>query len=79
MMDLADASVEDMKVNQLLETMFEQAGIKGKENMTFEDFKKIFASEEHGEILKKATLGLDGNSCFRVLKEINADSFNNEL
>ncbi|XP_071091367.1 dual oxidase 1-like [Haliotis cracherodii] len=59
MMDLADASVEDMKVNQLLETMFEQAGIKGKENMTFEDFKKIFASEEHGEILKKATLGLD--------------------
>ncbi|XP_041371604.1 dual oxidase 2-like [Gigantopelta aegis] len=59
MMDLADASVDQARVDQLLNSMFEQAGISGKNKMTFDDFKKIFASDDHREILNKATMGLD--------------------
>ena len=59
-MDLADASVDQERVDKLLNSMFEQAGISGKNKMTLNDFKKIFASDDHRDILNKATMGLDG-------------------
>nr|KAG5701353.1 hypothetical protein BaRGS_006127 [Batillaria attramentaria] len=59
MLDLADASVDnEQRVEQLIQGMFQQAGLTDKSVMTFDDFCKIFASEEHGEILQNATLGL---------------------
>ncbi|ESO87606.1 hypothetical protein LOTGIDRAFT_235056 [Lottia gigantea] len=59
MMDMADATLDDSRVDTFLDHMFEQAGIANKQTMTFDDFKKIFASEEHGEILQNATLAFD--------------------
>ncbi|KAL8598120.1 hypothetical protein ACOMHN_030406 [Nucella lapillus] len=59
MLDLADASIDDdERVEQLIQGMFRQAGIGDKTTMTFDDFSNIFANEEHGQILKDATLGL---------------------
>ncbi|PVD19871.1 hypothetical protein C0Q70_20364 [Pomacea canaliculata] len=63
MLDLAEATVDnEERVDQLIQSMFEQAGISDKSTMTFDDFCKIFASNEHGEILKNATIGLEGQS-----------------
>ncbi|KAK6179799.1 hypothetical protein SNE40_012075 [Patella caerulea] len=59
MMDLADASIEDTRVDKLLDQMFQHAGIANKQHMTFDDFKKIFVSEEYSDILKNSTLALD--------------------
>ncbi|XP_076444374.1 dual oxidase 2-like [Babylonia areolata] len=59
MLDLADAAIDDdERVEMLIQSMFDQAGVHDKSTMTFDDFCKVFASEEHGHILKEATLGL---------------------
>ncbi|XP_076465634.1 dual oxidase 2-like isoform X2 [Babylonia areolata] len=61
MLDLADTELDsDDRVDQLIHNMFQQAGLTDKSSMTFQDFCKIFASEEHGQILKDATIGLGG-------------------
>ena len=63
MLDLADAAIDDdERVNQLIQSMFAKAGLTDKATMSFEDFCQIFASDEHGHILKDATLGLAGES-----------------
>ena len=63
MLELADATVDsEERVDQLIQAMFTQAGIKDKSTMTFDDFCKVFASEEHGHILKDATIGLAGRN-----------------
>jgi hypothetical protein len=61
MLDLADAALDsEEKVQRLIQAMFDQAGIRDKTHMDFDDFCKIFASEEHGDILKDAMFGLEG-------------------
>ena len=63
MLELADATVDsEERVEQLIQAMFQQAGIADKTTMTFEDFCKVFASEEHGQILENATIGLAGSN-----------------
>ncbi|KAK7116278.1 hypothetical protein V1264_001988 [Littorina saxatilis] len=59
MLDMAEAAIDsEDRVNQLIQTMFQQAGLRDKTSMTFDDFCKVFASEEHEHILKDATIGL---------------------
>jgi hypothetical protein len=65
MLDLADAGIEsDDKVQKLIQAMFDQAGIRDKQQMDFDDFCKIFASSDYGDILQDATLGLNGKNKF---------------
>lgn len=40
--------------------MYKAANISYGSDITFEDFKKIFASDEYAGTLQKATLNLDG-------------------
>ncbi|KAK7499705.1 hypothetical protein BaRGS_00009046, partial [Batillaria attramentaria] len=54
--DLRDEST----VAQLVDVMFREAGVEGKDTMTFEDFRKVFASREYASTLQKATLGNQG-------------------
>ena len=58
---MSDTSLEDNYIEQLLETLYKQAGLTTGQNMNFDAFKKIFASDEYEQTLEKATLTLQGN------------------
>lgn len=62
MLDLADTTVADEELSHLVQGMYAQAGIGSKNNMDFEDFKKIFASKEYEKTLHEATLSLEGKN-----------------
>ena len=61
MLDLSDTSLGNEYVEQLLDTLYKQAGLTTKQNMNFDAFKKIFAAEEYEQTLENATLNLQGN------------------
>ncbi|KAK3606293.1 hypothetical protein CHS0354_037969 [Potamilus streckersoni] len=59
-LDLADGNLEDDQVNQLINTVYSQAGLKNTDIMDFDTFKQIFASDDYEKIFENATLKLDG-------------------
>ena len=60
MMDLSDTSLDNNYVDQLIDMLYNQAGLAKRQNMDFNAFKKLFAAEEFEQTLQKATLGLQG-------------------
>ncbi|KAK3606271.1 hypothetical protein CHS0354_037947 [Potamilus streckersoni] len=61
-LDLSDSSLSDDQVNQLIDTLYSQAGLRDTDNINFDSFKKIFASDEYEQIFEHATLQLDGRA-----------------
>ena len=53
---------DDSTLQQLVDVMFRQAGIEHKDEMTFEDFRRVFASKEYASTLQAATLANQGRS-----------------
>lgn len=47
--------------------MYKAANISYGSDITFEDFKKIFASDEYAGTLQKATLNLDGKYMYSLV------------
>ena len=64
--DVRDSST----VTQLVDVMFREAGIEHKNEMTFEDFCKVFASREYASTLQAATLANQGTSCASLAQTI---------
>lgn len=62
MLDLSDSSLASTDVDTLVITLYQQVGIPPGQNMTFNDFKKLFASEEYERTLELATLQLQGKA-----------------
>ncbi|KAL3866800.1 hypothetical protein ACJMK2_044068 [Sinanodonta woodiana] len=60
MLDLSDSSLNDEQVNQLIDSLYSQSGLRDTDNMSFDIFKHIFASDEYERIFENATLTLDG-------------------
>ena len=60
MLDLSDTSLDANYVDQLIDTLYSQSGLGKRQNMNFEAFKKIFASDEYERTLENATLKLQG-------------------
>ena len=56
--DVSDAST----LQQLVDVMFREAGIAHKDEMTFDDFRMVFASKEYASTLQAATLANQGRS-----------------
>jgi len=46
-------------MSSLIGTMYQTAGLRDNENMSYADFSKIFASDEYAKTLEKASLGVD--------------------
>lgn len=59
LLDLSDSTLDDKKMEELVTSMYKAANISYGSDITFEDFKKIFASDEYAGTLQKATLNLD--------------------
>ncbi|XP_076465945.1 dual oxidase 1-like [Babylonia areolata] len=53
---------DDSAVTQLVDVIFREAGIEDKNEMTFEDFSKVFASREYASTLQAATLSNAGSA-----------------
>ena len=64
MLDLSDTSIDSNYIEQLIDTLYNQAGLGQRQNMSFEAFKKIFASDEYERTLENATLKLQGEVLF---------------
>ncbi|XP_062620936.1 dual oxidase 2-like [Saccostrea cucullata] len=60
LLDLSDSSLDERKMEELVQSMYKAANLSYGADITFEDFKRIFASEEYAGTLQKATLNLDG-------------------
>ncbi|KAK3096749.1 hypothetical protein FSP39_002883 [Pinctada imbricata] len=60
LLDLTDSKVDHAKLDELVSSMYRTANVREGSDMTFNDFKKIFASDEYAGTLQKATLNLDG-------------------
>ena len=60
LLDLSDSKVDKNKLEQLVSSMYKAAGVREGSDMTFKDFKTIFANDEYAGTLEKATLNLDG-------------------
>lgn len=67
-MDLSDSTLDDKKMEELVTSMYKAANISYGSDITFEDFKKIFASDEYAGTLQKATLNLDGKYLYNLIK-----------
>lgn len=48
--------------------MYKAANISYGSDITFEDFKRIFASDEYAGTLQKATLNLDGKYMYNLVE-----------
>ncbi|KAK3607886.1 hypothetical protein CHS0354_036708 [Potamilus streckersoni] len=59
MLDLSDSSLREDQVNQLIDSLYSQSGLRDTDNMNFDIFKHIFASDEYERIFENATLMLD--------------------
>ncbi|KAK3606296.1 hypothetical protein CHS0354_037972 [Potamilus streckersoni] len=60
-LDLSDGNLGDDQVNQLIDALYFQAGLRKNDNIKFDTFKQIFASDEFEKIFENATLKLDGD------------------
>ena len=73
MLDLSDTSIDANYIEQLIDTLYNQAGLGQRQNMNFEAFKRIFASDEYERTLENATLKLQGKiSTHDIFKKITA-------
>lgn len=53
-------------MEELVTSMYKAANLSYGADILFEDFKKIFASEEYAGTLQKATLNLDGRNLIMI-------------
>lgn len=60
LLDLSDSTLDKSKMADLISSMYRVANVREGSDMTFADFKKIFADEEYAKTLASATLDLDG-------------------
>ncbi|KAK3606272.1 hypothetical protein CHS0354_037948 [Potamilus streckersoni] len=79
MLDLSDGSLKDDQVNQLINALYSRAGLRSTDNMNFETFKQIFASDEYEQIFETASLKLGGQAnlekSFRSRRQTFIDGF----
>ena len=60
LLDLSDSTLDDKKMEELVASMYRVANLSYGADITFEDFKRIFASDEYAGTIQNATLNLDG-------------------
>lgn len=68
MLDLSDSSISSTDMQALMKTMYAAAGLPENSDIDFENFAKIFASDEYESTLRGATLGIEGKSKLRGLE-----------
>ncbi|XP_041375720.1 dual oxidase 1-like [Gigantopelta aegis] len=56
MLDISGANLDDARVNELIDVMFQSAGVSDQDRMSYEDFRKVFASSEYKSTLQAASL-----------------------
>ncbi|XP_070541735.1 dual oxidase 2-like isoform X2 [Ptychodera flava] len=59
-LDIVSASVETEKLDELVDSMFAQAGYQNKDQLTFEDFDRIMSTSGHKDELATAQLTFAG-------------------
>ncbi|XP_078316138.1 dual oxidase 2-like [Crassostrea virginica] len=59
LLDLSDSTLDDKKMEELVASMYRVANLSYGADITFEDFKRIFASDEYAGTIQNATLNLD--------------------
>ncbi|XP_078313072.1 dual oxidase 2-like isoform X3 [Crassostrea virginica] len=59
MLDLSDSSISSTDMQALMKTMYAAAGLPENSDIDFENFAKIFASDEYESTLRGATLGIE--------------------
>lgn len=79
MLDLSETTLDSKYLEELIDTLYNKAGLPKGQNMTFDYFKKIFASDEYEKTLEKATLGLQGNYVHLLQSEISVRCFNSRI
>lgn len=70
LVDLSDSSLQEDKLHEFVSAMYRAAGVREGSDITFQDFKKIFATEEYSQTLEKATLNLDGKMLYMYIKHL---------
>ncbi|KAL4227430.1 hypothetical protein ACF0H5_012874 [Mactra antiquata] len=60
MLDLSDSVLDNDAIKALVDSLYQQAGLRQGEKMTLEAFQRVFASEEYADTLEKASLQLQG-------------------
>ena len=78
MLELSDSRLEKDEIDNLVATLYSQAGLRTGDDMTMAAFKKLFASDEYEKVLEKATLQIQGRLSLqsmehRMLKILNFD------
>ncbi|XP_067938007.1 dual oxidase 2-like [Watersipora subatra] len=58
LMDLANTTVEDAQIDEVISSMFEQAGFSNKETLTFDDFNRLLS--DYKDQLDHANLNFSG-------------------
>lgn len=65
-MDLSEEDVNEERVRVFLEGLYREAGLRVGQEMTYENFRRVFMKENYARTIKNASLGLNGACiCFR--------------
>ncbi|ESP00714.1 hypothetical protein LOTGIDRAFT_112352 [Lottia gigantea] len=79
LLDLSEAKLNDDKVKELIEVMYSQAGLNNRDTMNFDDFKKVFASDEYKTTFQSATLADQVNRIYKGLFKTKYNIYNDDL
>ena len=56
MLDISEAKLDDARVNELIDVMFNESGVSDQNRMSYEDFRKVFELPEYKSTLQAASL-----------------------